>query len=660
MSAVGVSREDLREAAATAAPTLLVVLMSASSVAARPGTTGRWMLAVLLAQALPLLVVRRAPRTVLVWTATVTAVAAAVGLPATNGLVAEAIAVAFVVARTGGPASVAAPVAVLAANIAGSWVGRVGDLPRLTVVTGTTLALGWVVGDAVRRRADVRAAMEEELVRRARHHRLQAEVGALSERLTIARELHAMVGEGLDAVVVQAAAARTRLGRPEALPLIAAIERVARGVLVELDRFLSLLRHDVPERDPDRTSPATPRTLPGSRGAAWLTTRGAGVALVAPAAAVGVLAYIDIAGVPQGRPVPGWWPLAFSVAVAVTLTFRRRRPETTLAALALLVAGHHAVGIQVYNGVIAIPVAVYALAVHRSRRRAAFGATSACLAPIAATAIGAPAATFELGSVLIVLTAVALYVGDTSRVAHEHNSTLLRRLEDVEAEGTLRRHAVVVEERTAAARDLHDSVGHALSLVIIQAGAARMGAGSGTPVALSRADSALAAIEEAARTSLAAVEAAVHEGDGTYPDLHEEMDLGRLVTAVRATGATVELDAVPTDDLPRTLRATVFRLVQEALTNVAKHAPGAAASVVVDRSDDQVRVVVANTRGRGRPRTMPSGGRGLTGMRERVVLFGGRLDVGPDADGGYRVDATVPVPTTADGARAPQGAGGVS
>lgn len=658
MSPVRVSREDVREVAVTAAPTLLVVVMSASSVAARPGATGRWMLAVLLAQALPLLVVRRVPRTVLVWTATVTSVAIAVGLPATNGLVAEAIAVAFVVACTGWPASVAVPIAVVAANVAGASIGQVSDLPRLAVVTGTTLALGWVVGDAVRRRADVHAAMEAELVRRARHHRLQAEVGALSERLTIARELHAMVGEGLDAVVVQAGAARTRLGRPESLELVAAIETVARGVLLELDRFLTLLRHDVPERDPDRTSTATPTALPGGRGATWLATRGSAAALVAPAAAVGVLTYIDIVGVPQGRPVPGWWPLAFSIAVAATLTARRRWPEATVSVLVLLVAGHHAAGIQVYNGVIAIPVAVYALVVHRGRRRALLVATAACVLPVAATAIGAPAATFELGSVLTVLTAIALYVGDTARVAHEHNATLLRRLEDVEAEGALRRHAVVVEERTAAARDLHDSVGHALSLVIIQAGAARMGAGAGTPVALERADDALAAIEETARSSLAAVEAAVHAGDGTYPDLHDDMDLDRLVTAVRATGTTVDLDAVATDDLPRTLRATVFRLVQEALTNVVKHAPGTAASVVVDRTGGHVRVVVANTTAQGPSGTVPSGGRGLTGMRERVALFGGRLEVGPVAGGGYRVDATVPVPATSDGARAPQGAGG--
>jgi signal transduction histidine kinase len=501
--------------------------------------------------------------------------------------------------------------------------------------------------------------MEAELTRRARHHRLQAEVGALSERLTIARELHSLVGDGLDAVVVQAGAARTRLGTPEALDMITAIETVARGVLTELDRFLALLRQDVPERDPDRTSPAAPVTIPESRRFTWLETRAPVVTLVGTAAAVSALTFLDVAGVPQTHPVPGWWPVAFSGLVGVVLVARRRWPEATLTGLTLLVSAHLVAGIPVDNGVVSIPVAAHALIAYRNRRRGLVLAVVACVVPTLATAVGEPSATVQLGTVLGVLTAIAVYVGDTARVARRHNATLLRRLADVEAEGTLRRHAVVVEERTAAARELHDSVGHALSLVIIQAGAARLGAGSQAPTALQRAAGALAAIEETARSSLAAVEAAVRAGDGDDPAVHQPVDIDTLVRSVRATGAVVQLDAAATDDLPRSLQSTVFRLVQEALTNVVKHAPGATTSVVVDRSDGLVRVRVANSRGRGQADAVHSGGRGLTGMRERVALFGGQLDVGPAADGGYVVDAAVRVPPTVDGAdAAPQEVGG--
>jgi signal transduction histidine kinase len=368
---------------------------------------------------------------------------------------------------------------------------------------------------------------------------------------------------------------------------------------------------------------------------------------------------MDVVGVPQTHPVPGWWPLAFSGVVGVVLIGRRRWPEATLTVLTLLVSGHLVAGIPVDNGVVSIPVAAHALIAHRNRRRGLVLAALACAVPTLATAVGEPSATVQLGTVLGVLTAIALYVGDTARVARRHNATLRRRLADVEAEGALRRQAVVVEERTAAARDLHDSVGHALSLVIIQAGAARLGAGAQTPAALQRTAGALLAIEETARESLAAVEAAVHAGEGGETALHQPVDIDALVDSVRATGAVVQLDAADTDDLPPSLRATVFRLVQEALTNVVKHAPGATTSVVVGRSDGLVRVRVANSRGRGRADAVHSGGRGLTGMRERVALFGGRLDVGPVAEGGYLVEAAVPIPAAVQGAgAAPQEVGG--
>jgi signal transduction histidine kinase len=202
-----------------------------------------------------------------------------------------------------------------------------------------------------------------------------------------------------------------------------------------------------------------------------------------------------------------------------------------------------------------------------------------------------------------------------------------------------------VEERTRAARDLHDSVGHTLSLVIIQAGAARLGVTSTTPGAPERVASSLDAIETAARSALGALDQSAHEAHagGEHP-LAPAGDLHDLVQGVRAAGTTVDVTAARTDDLPATLQSTVFRLVQESLTNVVKHAPGARAAVQVDRSTDVVRVRVSNAAGNGTGPPLPSGGRGLTGMRERVALFGGRLDVGPDASGGYVVEAAIPLP----------------
>jgi signal transduction histidine kinase len=625
--------------------------MSASTLVAPNGERGSWSLTVLLAQALPLLALRRVPRAVLVWTSSVTAFALGAGLPVTNGTIAQAIAVAFVVARTPWPASVLAPFAVLGTSVIGAWVGQITPLSRFTVVTATSLALAWILGDAFQRRAAVAEAIQAELTRRERHHRLQAEVGAMSERLTIAKELHSIVGQGLDAVVVQAGAARTRLGTPEATTAISAIETVARQVLRELDRFLGLLRTDVPERDPDRIELPTPAVIRTGRGIAWLETRAPAVALFGTAAAVGALTFLDVVSAPEPSAVPRWWPAAFSITVGAVLLARRRWPEATIIALSVLIGGHLAAGIPVDNGVVSIPVAAHALIMCRNRPRGVTLATMACVLPAAGIGIGQPSATVQLTTVLAVLTAIALFVGDTARVAHHHNETLMRRLADIETEGALRQHAVVVEERTAAARDLHDSVGHALSLIVIQAGAARVGEGAGSRAALQRADDSLAAIEQTARSSLASIEASVSSDnrDGGPQTLGPPGDIEGLVEAIRATGATVHLRNAPTRDLPQSLQSTVYRLVQEALTNVVKHASGATTTVAIDRDMSAVRVRVANRRAARKDDTLPSGGRGLTGMRERVALFGGTFDAAPAPDGGYVVDATVPIPDAVNG-----------
>jgi signal transduction histidine kinase len=128
---------------------------------------------------------------------------------------------------------------------------------------------------------------------------------------------------------------------------------------------------------------------------------------------------------------------------------------------------------------------------------------------------------------------------------------------------------------------------------------------------------------------------------GQHPDLAE------LVADVRAAGSPVQLEADEIADLPVALRSTIFRLVQEALTNVAKHAPGAPATVRISRSDDEVSVQVTNPPAPTRQEQLPSGARGLVGMRERVTSIGGELSAAPDSSGGFTVDALLPIHTPA-------------
>jgi signal transduction histidine kinase len=259
-----------------------------------------------------------------------------------------------------------------------------------------------------------------------------------------------------------------------------------------------------------------------------------------------------------------------------------------------------------------------------------------------------PVDALELGLVLTVMTLVAIYIGDATRAAEEHDASLLRRIEAVRDEARLRAQAAVATERTQAARDLHDSIGHTMSLIVLQAGAARLMTSSGSGDTAAVQDS-LAAIERAARSALAELDAMldlVAEPDLSSAEpipVDQHADLAELVADVRAAGSPVQYESDDITDLPAALRSAIFRLVQEALTNVVKHAPGAPARVRIRRSDDQVSVQVTNPPAPARQEQLPSGSRGLVGMRERVSGLGGALSAGPDGSGGFTVDAVLPI-----------------
>ena len=132
-------------------------------------------------------------------------------------------------------------------------------------------------------------------------------------------------------------------------------------------------------------------------------------------------------------------------------------------------------------------------------------------------------------------------------------------------------------------------------------------------------------------------------GDGS--ELLPQQGFGQveaLLAASRAAGVTIEARIEPIS-LPDPVGRTVFRVVQEALTNVHKHARGAA-TVVEITGGGQVSVTVTNRRPVAAGSLLPGSGAGLIGLRERVALLGGTLDAGPTADGGWRVQARIPVP----------------
>jgi signal transduction histidine kinase len=217
----------------------------------------------------------------------------------------------------------------------------------------------------------------------------------------------------------------------------------------------------------------------------------------------------------------------------------------------------------------------------------------------------------------------------------EHNQALARLAEQA-----------VTAERARIARELHDIVAHHLSVVVLQAAGARA---SGRP-----ADRALEKIEHSGRQALTEMRrllGMLREPD-EEPALAPQPGLGELpalAESVRAAGLPVRL-VVDGDGaaLPAAVDVSAYRIVQEALTNVLKHAGSARAEVSIGYVDDSVTIEVTDD-GPGLEAgdlvwaEATQGGRGLTGMRERVALFGGDLRAGPRPDGGFAVRARLPV-----------------
>ncbi len=202
----------------------------------------------------------------------------------------------------------------------------------------------------------------------------------------------------------------------------------------------------------------------------------------------------------------------------------------------------------------------------------------------------------------------------------------------------------VAAERAAIARELHDVVAHHMSVMVVQAGAARA-VGASDPAAAAEA---LRQIEASGRTGLAEMRRllevlkAEENGDGREPQPGLAR-LDELLDAMRASGLPVEAVVEGARrPLPPGVDLSAYRIVQEALTNALRHAGGASARVVVRYEPDALELEIADD-GPG-PTEDPeaSGGHGLIGMRERVQLFGGELDAGPRPGGGFLVRARLP------------------
>jgi signal transduction histidine kinase len=198
-----------------------------------------------------------------------------------------------------------------------------------------------------------------------------------------------------------------------------------------------------------------------------------------------------------------------------------------------------------------------------------------------------------------------------------------------------------LEERVRIAREMHDVVTHAVSLMVVQAEGARLAVRREPELA----ERAMGTVADTGRQTLEELRGLVSALRGPDVETGAVGDLVGLAATMRAAGLSVALDP-DRPRLPAGLRATGYRIVQEALTNCLRHAPaGAAVTVGVCAEGDRLRIAVVDDGGPDRlVPPVPSGGSGLAGMDERARAAGGELAAGPAERGGWRVEATLPLP----------------
>jgi signal transduction histidine kinase len=348
--------------------------------------------------------------------------------------------------------------------------------------------------------------------------------------------------------------------------------------------------------------------------------------------------------------VPWWWrheagtgifvvKFALSLAMSVPFLWRRRLPFTVLALAVGVLMVRLGLGSDPFSAYGATLVAAYGAGAYDGTARG-----YARLLGWAGVIVGVGLTPFSflldgtrfLGAPFA-LAGAAFLVGDAASARRGETAAAVE--------------AAHLAERTRIARELHDVLVHQLSAVAVRSGAARL-ALSDTAGADPRAIEALAVVEQLSRealTELGHLLGALRREPDDAPQSRPTptlRELDDLLGTARHGGVPVELVVNgPARDLSPGVELTAYRIVQEALTNVTKHAPGATTRVVLDYRAERLGVAVTN----GVPALAPAGGvsngsgrRGIRGMRERATLYGGRLDVGALPDGGFAVTAELP------------------
>lgn len=324
----------------------------------------------------------------------------------------------------------------------------------------------------------------------------------------------------------------------------------------------------------------------------------------------------------------GWWR-RWPVPVFVGVT------------AAILLVG----GVSPLGGLIALLLGAYGLGAYRR--------TTVVELALLALAVGLIVARFDAGLpalppsfvVPYVVLSLPWLVGRVLRGRQLRADAFAARAHDLERNQATASRRAVAAERARIARELHDVVAHSVSVMLVQIGAARMTA-KAAPESASEALLAAAACGREAMAELRHLLDLLHDGDGE-PDLAPQPGLDQVPALVRRVGEAGLPVALRVEGRPRRLppgiELAAYRVVQEALTNALRHSGLAPTAVLIAYGDDALRLEVRGA-GRGVAPALPLGwGRGLVGMRERIALYGGDLDAGPEPGSGFVVRARLPL-----------------
>lgn len=402
---------------------------------------------------------------------------------------------------------------------------------------------------------------------------------------------------------------------------------------------------------------APPAPAPGGRGPVRLSLPRGGLASDI-AVTMGLLAVLVAI-----FPADSMLSAAGNFLMVASMALRRRAPFVMLALITvggvLVLIGSN----RVVPGVVVVPLAAYSVARwvpgRASRLALIIGAAASMLGPIRWTGSFGPIMTSDLNRLVAIAVLTVMCAGsvlapyamgrrvlESVRLLEQRQAAQAEREAHTLAEQEQQLRISEARSRAQIARELHDIVAHSLSVMIVQAEGGRALAAKRPEAALEALDT----IAESGREALSEMRriVAVLRGSPTEDaDYSPTPGLGDIPDLVARSGVRAELRVIgDPPHVPQTLGLTAFRVVQEALTNVLRHAgPGATASVTLTHERGRVRVDVSDD-GRGADAASDGHGTGLRGMRERVEAMGGRLTTGPRPEGGFLVRAELPfVPT---------------